>query len=141
MDQEVFGKNRILVVDDDRYILELIPAMLQSDLPGAVFMGARDGEEALLVFEQSKPKPGIIILDMMLPKRSGFLVYDRIRQFHKPPFPLVIMITGNMANRHREYARQVGINEYLTKPFRKEQLLAAVQRLRTKIETVEPKLY
>lgn len=135
-----FDKNLILVVDDDPDILKMIPIMLQADLPGVNFVGARDGVAALEVFKGCKLKPALIILDMMLPKMAGFLVYDKIRRLYKKPLPRVLMITGNMGQRHRTYAQELGIDDFMNKPFRAAALVTRVQALMHKvIADLEPK--
>ena len=64
----------------------------------------------------------------MMPKRSGFLVLETLRQLDTDP-TRVIMITANEGNRHKEYAEQLGVDAYIRKPFPMETLIAEVQRL------------
>ncbi len=70
----------------------------------------------------------VVILDMMMPRRSGFLVLERLRQVFEEPVK-VIMITGNEGTRHREYAELLGVNDYIHKPFTIDRLLASVSNL------------
>jgi len=71
-----------------------------------------------------------VILDIMLPQKSGFLVLERIRQGkERGEKPRVIMITGNQGRRHKQYAEALGVDEYLNKPFRMERLVEAAQKL------------
>jgi DNA-binding response OmpR family regulator len=71
-----------------------------------------------------------VVLDMMLPKRSGFLVMENLKKGKKKTDPpRVIMITGNQGSRHKIYAESLGVDVYLNKPFRMERLLDAVKRL------------
>ena len=73
-------------------------------------------------------RPDLVILDMMLPKRSGFLVLETLRQFE--PIPTrVIMITANDGKRHREYAESLGVDGYLIKPFEVSTLIKMVNEL------------
>jgi DNA-binding response OmpR family regulator len=86
---------------------------------------ASDGNQAVTQAEQFLPD--LVVLDMMLPKRSGFLVMEKLRKMAQRP--KVIMITGNQGSRHKTYAESLGVNVYLNKPFRMERLLESVQKL------------
>ena len=127
MSDELTGK-RILVVDDDRDILAAIDTAL-GDL-GAEVLTAGDGNTAVQLAEDEEPD--LVVLDMMLPKRSGFLVMEKIKRGkEKDDPPRVIMITGNMGTRHRLYAESLGVDRYMNKPFRIEKLIEAVVALLT----------
>jgi len=63
-----------------------------------------------------------------MPRRSGFLVLERLRQNDSVPIP-VIMITGNEGARHREYAEMLGVNDYINKPFTMDRLLNSISDL------------
>jgi DNA-binding response OmpR family regulator len=72
--------------------------------------------------------PDLLILDMMMPRRSGFLVLEKVRRTR--PVPLrVIMITANEGNRHKAYAEMLGVDDYIRKPFAMDRLLESVDRL------------
>lgn len=108
---------RILIVDDDPDVLESIEAALESE--GALTMTAMDGNEGVeLCLEH---KPDLVVLDMMLPSRSGFLVLERIKGHENSP--MVIMVTANSGKRHQAYAETLGVDGYLLKPFPLERLL------------------
>ncbi len=127
MSDELTGK-RILIVDDDRDILAAMDIVLTDK--GAETLKAGDGNTAVRLAEEEEPD--LIVLDMMLPKRSGFLVMEKIRRGkEKDDPPRVIMITGNMGTRHRLYAESLGVDLYLNKPFRMEKLADAVVNLLT----------
>ncbi|EGF29698.1 response regulator transcription factor [Rhodopirellula baltica] len=115
---------KILVVDDDAEIIESVSYALESN--GYKVVVARDGNQALALAECEKPQ--LMILDMMMPKRSGFLVLEKMRRENELPVP-VIMITGNEGSRHQAYAELLGVSEYIRKPFAIEKLLEAVDRL------------
>ena len=77
-----------------------------------------------------KSDPDLLVLDMMLPKRSGFLIMESIKPNRdRTSRPRVIMITANEGKRHELYARHLGVDEYLTKPFSMERLLEAASKL------------
>jgi DNA-binding response OmpR family regulator len=119
----------ILIVDDDPDILTAITSSLADT--GATLETATDGNSAVTLAEQKNPD--LVILDIMLPQKSGFLVLERLRQGKSPGGkPHVIMITGNQGRRHRQYAEALGVNEYLNKPFRMERLIEVTEKLLTK---------
>jgi len=125
MDGELEGK-KILVVDDDRDIRIAMEMALKDLGPEVISVG--DGNQAVKQIEESEPD--LIVLDMMLPKRSGFLVLERIKRDRTPGNkPYVIMVTGNLGNRHKIYAERLGVDRYITKPFRMNKLLEAIVEL------------
>ncbi len=125
MADETTGKT-ILLVDDDREILRAMQMALEET--GAEMVTASDGNEALV--QAQKHKPDLVVLDMMLPKRSGFMVLQKLKQGKKhTDTPRVIMITGNEGSRHKVYAASQGVEVYLNKPFRMEKLVESVKKL------------
>ena len=114
----------ILVVDDDPEVLRSIKDSLQ--LEGLQVSTARDGTHGLGIAETQDID--LLILDMMMPKRSGFLVLERLRQFTEKTYP-VIMITGNEGDRHQRLADILGVDEYIRKPFTMDLLIDTVKRL------------
>jgi DNA-binding response OmpR family regulator len=117
-------KKRILLVDDDREIVESMRIALQAS--GYEILIARDGNQGLVMVERDDPD--LVILDMMMPKRSGFLVLEKVRRSR--PVPLrVIMITANEGSRHKAYAEMLGVDDYIRKPFAMDRLLESVDRL------------
>ena len=119
----VQGK-KILLVDDDPDIVTSISTALSDS--GAELRSCRDGTRAVEDFAQFHPD--LVILDMMLPGRSGFLVLEKIKQ-RGAKTPKIIMITGNPGSRHKQYAATLGVDVYLNKPFRMEKLTTAVEQL------------
>jgi DNA-binding response OmpR family regulator len=69
-----------------------------------------------------------MILDMMMPKRSGFLVLEKLQRIREEMLP-VIMITANEGNRHRALAEMLGVAAYIHKPFPMDQFLGTVARV------------
>jgi len=115
---------RVLLVDDDAEIVESMRTVLESR--GYEILVARDGNQGLLMAEREKPD--LVVLDMMMPKRSGFLVLEKLRRSH--PIPVrVIMITANEGSRHKAYAEMLGVDDYIRKPFAMDRLLESVKRL------------
>ncbi|MCL2700729.1 MAG: response regulator [Phycisphaerae bacterium] len=125
MEGELSGK-KVLLVDDDRDILAAMEAAL-ADL-GPEILTALDGDGAVKLAQSAQPD--VVVLDMMLPKRSGFLVMENLKKGKKKSDPpRVIMITGNQGSRHKVYAESLGVDIYLNKPFRMEKLIEAVKKL------------
>ncbi len=117
---------RILVVDDDPDIVMAISTVL-SDM-GATVDSAGDGNTAVSLAEEKEPD--LVILDIMLPQKSGFLVLERLRQKRpRSEGPRIIMITGNEGRRHRQYAENLGVDGYITKPFRMDRLREVTEKL------------
>ena len=114
----------ILVVDDDREIIDSVRYALEGD--GHHVVVANDGNQGLVLAETENPD--LMILDMMMPKRSGFLVLEKLRRVRDQPLP-VIMITGNEGNRHKSYAELLGVSDYIQKPFTMDRLLDSVNKL------------
>jgi DNA-binding response OmpR family regulator len=115
---------RILLVDDDMEIVEAMRYALEAK--GYQILVARDGNQGLALAEREDPD--LVILDMMMPKRSGFLVLERLRRTR--PIPVrVIMITANEGSRHKAYAEMLGVDDYIRKPFPMDRLIESVQRL------------
>ncbi|MFM7206854.1 MAG: response regulator transcription factor [Planctomycetaceae bacterium] len=119
----VDGK-RILLVDDDAEIVESMRTVLESR--GYATLVARDGNQGLVLAENENPD--LVILDMMMPKRSGFLVLEKLRRTRPDPIR-VIMITANEGTRHKAYAEMLGVDDYIRKPFAMDRLLESVDRL------------
>jgi DNA-binding response OmpR family regulator len=117
-------KKRILLVDDDAEIVESLRLALESN--GYTVLVARDGNQGLALTERENPD--LVILDMMMPKRSGFLVLERMRRTRESPLR-VIMITANEGSRHKAYAEMLGVDDYIRKPFPMDRLIDSVQRL------------
>ena len=125
MSQALEGK-RVLLVDDDNDILTSMQAAFEPT--GAVVELASNGNKAVELAEWNSPDR--VILDMMLPGRSGFLVLEKIKaRKPKDAAPQVIMVTGNPGKRHQMYAESLGVSEYFTKPVKLDKLIATAERL------------
>ena len=115
---------RILIVDDDAEIVESLRFALEAKKYTVLI--ARDGKQGLAMAEREDPD--LVILDMMMPKRSGFLVLEKLRRTRAVPLK-VIMITANEGSRHKAYAEMLGVDDYIRKPFAMERLVESVDRL------------
>jgi DNA-binding response OmpR family regulator len=123
-DEPVAGAKRILLVDDDPEIIESLRYALSSR--GYNVLVARDGNQGLAMVERDDPD--LVILDMMMPKRSGFLVLEKLRRTRPVPIR-IIMITANEGSRHKAYAEMLGVDDYIRKPFAMDRLMESVERL------------
>lgn len=117
---------RILIMDDDAEIIESLQAILESR--GYRVVTARDGSTGLELAEADPPD--LLILDMMMPKKSGFLVLEKLRTRPEGLIP-TIMMTGNEGSRHRAYAEMLGVKDYLRKPFPLDKLLKSIREALT----------
>src|SRR6516225_9176603 len=118
------SQRTILLVDDDHEIVESMRTVLENK--GYRILVARDGNSGLMVAERENPD--LLILDMMMPKKSGFLVLEKLRGRPGGMVP-TIMITGNEGSRHRAYAEMLGVRDYIRKPFAMEKLVRSVEKV------------
>jgi len=114
---------KVLIVDDDPEVRSAIDHALQAE--GALTQYCGDGNSAVRICESDPPD--LVVLDMMLPKRSGFLVLDRIKKLEEAP--VVIMVTANEGRRHQQYAETLGVDGYILKPVRLERLITLAREL------------
>jgi DNA-binding response OmpR family regulator len=117
---------KVLVVDDDPEVQEAINQALQAE--GALTQTCSDGNTAVRICEVDPPD--LVVLDMMLPKRSGFLVLEKIKTLTMAP--RVVMVTANEGRRHQQYAEALGVDGYLLKPVRLERLITLAEQLQQK---------
>ncbi|MBL8757798.1 MAG: response regulator [Phycisphaerae bacterium] len=114
---------KVVLVDDDPDVLEAMNTAMTAE--GAETTMVADGNEAVRVCQEATPD--LVVLDMMLPKRSGFLVLEKIKGYER--CPAVIMLTANEGKRHQAYAESLGVDRYLLKPVPLERLLSVAAEL------------
>ena len=136
MAQEQTHKYKVLVADDDTDILATITLAL-GELNVTV-LPASDGLTALDL--ATAEDPDIVILDVMLPKRGGFQILQKLKgnPSMKGKRPLVCMVTGNEGMRHQEFAERHGVDDYLRKPFPIGRLLEIVQEFIARLDNGIP---
>jgi len=110
---------RVLVVDDDSSIRELLSTALEDD--GYEVVPATNGQDALSVVERWRPD--VIVLDLMMPVMDGWTFAKRLREIAE--IPIVVLSAANDLARH---AKTVGAAEVVGKPFDLDQLLPKVAR-------------
>ena len=114
----------ILVVDDESRMRKLIKDFLiQKDFN---IIEAEDGEKAIEIFEKEKDKINLIILDVMMPKLDGWSVLRQIRQTSKVP---IIMLTARGEEQDELFGFELGVDEYISKPFSPKILVARVEAI------------
>lgn len=118
------GHKKILLVDDDREILQAMKTVLETK--GYNVVTASDGNAGLAVAEQEAPD--LVVVDMMMPKKSGFLVLEKLK-CRGADSPKVMMVTANEGGRHRAYAEMLGVDDYMRKPFALDKFLEHIEVL------------
>ena len=118
---------KILVVDDEPNIREVVGLYLRRD--GHTVISAADGEEALYLFRHSNPE--LVVLDLMLPRLSGFEVCRRIQSEKRTP---IIMLTAKGEEEERIIGLGLGADDYIVKPFSPRELAARVTAVLRRVE-------
>lgn len=114
----------VLIVDDEARMRKLIKDfLLQKDY---TVLEAENGEKALDMFEEKKNEIGIILLDVMMPKLDGWSVLRQIRQTSKVP---IIMLTARGEEQDELFGFELGVDEYISKPFSPKILVARVEAI------------
>lgn len=112
--------NKILVVDDDLNICELLKLYLEND--GYVVFTANDGQEAVEMFQNKTPD--LVLLDIMLPKKDGWQVCREIRKTSSAP---IIMLTAKGETFDKVLGLELGADDYVVKPFDAKEVMARVK--------------
>lgn len=115
----------ILVVDDESRMRKLIKDFLIQK--NYTILEAEDGEKALKVYHENKEKINLILLDVMMPKLDGWSVLRQIRQENKS-LPIV-MLTARAEEQDELFGFELGVDEYITKPFSPKILVARVEAI------------
>ena len=119
---------KVMIVDDEERLRSLVRDFLTRE--GIKTLEAEDGEEALKLFFENKDV-AVIILDVMMPKLSGWQVLEEIRRYSQVP---VIMLTALSEEQDELKGFRLGVDEYVTKPFSPRVLVARVQSILRKKE-------
>ncbi len=118
-------EKKILVVDDEPHMLRLVQFNLER--AGYSVITAKDGQEALKILE--KEKVDLIIADVMMPEIDGLELCKRVKADSKWKSYPVIMLTAKAQLTDRVSGREVGADDYITKPFHPKELLATVNNV------------
>lgn len=114
----------ILVVDDESRMRKLLKDFLSTK--GFNIIEAEDGEKALDIFTENRNKIKLVLLDVMMPKLDGWSVLRKIRQESNLP---VIMLTARGEEQDELFGFELGVDEYITKPFSPKILVARVEAI------------
>ena len=114
----------VLVVDDESRMRKLVKDFLMQKQYKV--LEAEDGEQALEIFEREQNKINIIFLDVMMPKLDGWSVLRQIRQTSKVP---IIMLTARGEEQDELFGFELGVDEYISKPFSPKILVARVEAI------------
>ncbi|HPT55113.1 MAG TPA: Hpt domain-containing protein [Casimicrobium sp.] len=115
-------KPLVLVVDDSLTVRKITTRLLERE--GYRAMTAKDGLDALQVLADNNPD--VILLDIEMPRMDGFEFAKTIKADNRQSHIPIIMITSRTAEKHRNHARELGVNEYVGKPYQDEELMALV---------------
>ena len=128
----------ILIVDDESRIRKLIKDFIEQEEYSVI--EAADGEEAVEQFEANINKIKLVILDVMMPKQDGWSALRQIRQISNVP---VIMLTARYEEQDELFGYELGVDEYVSKPFSPKILIAKIKAIlqRTSPKEVEKKNY
>lgn len=116
---------RILIAEDDRHIMESLTFVLERD--GYAVTAAFDGEEAIRQLRGTPPD--MMILDLMLPKMTGFEVLKQVKADARLKSLPVIVLTAKGQAQDRRMAEEIGVEDFMTKPFSNRDIVAAVRRV------------
>ncbi len=123
------SNQRVLVVDDDKNICELIRLYLEKE--GFSVVIANDGQTAVDLFKENTPS--VVLLDVMLPKMDGFQVCREIRRISNIP---IIMLTAKGETFDKVLGLELGADDYMVKPFENKELVA---RIKAVLRRYDPK--
>jgi len=119
---------KVLVVDDEQPLLDALQYALQRE--GFEVVTATDSEDALRLFHEQNPE--LVVLDVMLPTRSGFEVCQILRKRSNVP---IIMLTAKGAETDRVVGLEIGADDYVTKPFSMRELMARIKSVMRRTKT------
>ncbi len=117
-------KPLVLVVDDSLTVRKITSRLLERE--GYRALTAKDGLDALQVLADNNP--GVILLDIEMPRMDGFEFAKTIKADNRQNHIPIIMITSRTAEKHRNHAQELGVNEYVGKPYQDDELMALVAK-------------
>ena len=121
------GKNTILIVDDEPDIVNLTEKFLK--LGDFETITSNNAKEAMKMIEENHDKIALILLDIMMPGRSGYSVLEEIKNNERYRDILVVLFTVKSFNEDVQKGKKLGADAYITKPFSGKELLKKIQEL------------
>ena len=125
--------NSVLIIDDDKELCALMKKCVEQENLSAVV--AHGGLEGLRLLEENKDACSLIILDVMMPDMDGFQVLQKIREKNNVP---VLMLTAKSDEEDKVSGLRLGADDYLTKPFSINELMARIHSLVRRYTTLNP---
>src|SRR5262249_22593599 len=125
----------VLIADDEADVVALLRVYLRP--LGCEILAAADGEEALAIAQSRLPD--VVLLDVMMPKRSGWEVCQALKAVHRTSRIAVVLVTGRGEVKDRLTGLQVGADDYLVKPFNRDEVIKRISGLldRSRIDRTE----
>jgi len=120
---EVADQALIMVVDDSITVRRVTERLLERNKMQV--LTARDGLDALNVLQENMPD--LILMDIEMPRMDGYELAEHVRKDERIKHIPIIMITSRTGDKHRNRAMEIGVDDYLGKPYREDQLLAAIE--------------
>ena len=125
--------NKVLIIDDDKELCALMKKCIEQEKLSAVTV--YNGIEGVRLIDENKDSYSLIILDVMLPDIDGFQILQKIRDTSNIP---VLMLTAKSSEEDKVFGLRMGADDYLTKPFGINELLARVNSLIRRYTTLNP---
>ena len=125
--------NKVLIIDDDKELCALMKKCIEQEKLSAVTV--YNGIEGVRLIDENKDSYSLIILDVMLPDIDGFQILQKIRDKSNIP---VLMLTAKSSEEDKIFGLRLGADDYLTKPFGINELLARVNSLIRRYTTLNP---
>jgi two-component system alkaline phosphatase synthesis response regulator PhoP len=120
-------KRKILIVDDEAHIRLLIAQSLEElEDQGVAILIAEDGDEAVEIVQ--KEHPGLVFLDVMMPRMNGFEVSENIKKKLGFNDVKIVLLTAKGQDFDRKRGEEVGADVYMTKPFDPDELLTIAEK-------------
>ncbi len=123
---EPLTTHRILVVEDNEHVAYMLDFLLRR--AGFEVIAVSNGRDAQAAIDNLEPVDAVL-LDLMLPYVSGFQLIEEIRSHHDWQHVPIVVLSGKVLEKDIVHALDLGANDYVTKPFRPEELLARLRRI------------
>ena len=123
LEEKITTAPLIMVVDDSLTVRKITSRLLSRE--GYQVVTAKDGIDALQQMQESMPD--VMLVDIEMPRMDGFELTKNVRGDAKTKHIPIVMITSRTAEKHRNYAKELGVNAYLGKPYQEEELLGHIQ--------------
>jgi len=126
-----------MVVDDSVTVRKVTSRFLERQ--GFEVVLAKDGVDAVAQLNEMERIPDVMLLDIEMPRMDGFEVAGRVRHTSRLKDIPIIMITSRTGQKHRDRAREIGVNQYLGKPYQEDELLEAISEF-VDLESMQEKI-